>query len=267
MFYHRVVVCHLIGHDIDVPLDVETQRPGEGEVVAAKRLLERVFNQYGRFFDAVAGDGLYLEAPFFNFCIEHGKHVVAVIKDEGRALFQDAQGLFASLPPVTWQEGNTTVDAWDEEGFNTMEGVEKPIRVLHTQEQTIKRQRIKGRWETKVEHHTWWWATTIPKSLLPSRRLWAAGHKRWDIENGAFNQLSANWALDHCFKHHPKAIVNFVLILFIAFVLVQCFHHRNLKPQLRRLLTLIGLVSQIHQSLGKQGLKPPWHEIESKRPP
>lgn len=257
----------MIGHDLDLPLDLETQRPGEGEVVAAKRLLERVFVKYPRFFDAVVGDGLYLEAPFFNFCIEHGKHVVAVIKDETRALFQDARGLFASLPPLAWREGNTTIDAWDEEGFNTMEGVEQPIRVLHTKETTIKRERIRGRWEEKAEHHTWWWATTIPKDRLSTRRLRTAGHARWDIENGAFNQLSAHWSLDHCFKHHPNAIVNFLLILFIAFVLVQCFFLRNLKPQCRRLLTLIGLVSEIHLGLAMPNLKAPWDAKQSGKPP
>jgi hypothetical protein len=75
-----------------VPLDIELIRPGEGEVIAAKRLLERVLQRYGRFFDAVVGDALYLETPFFNFCIDHGKHVVAVIKGDQRALLQDAQG-------------------------------------------------------------------------------------------------------------------------------------------------------------------------------
>ena len=68
-YYHRGVVCHLIGFDMAVPLDVEMLRPGEGEIVAAKRLLQRVILDYGRFFDAVVGDALYLEAPFFNFCI------------------------------------------------------------------------------------------------------------------------------------------------------------------------------------------------------
>ena len=42
-YYHRGVVCHLLGHDLAVPLDLELLRPGEGEETAAKRLLERVF--------------------------------------------------------------------------------------------------------------------------------------------------------------------------------------------------------------------------------
>jgi hypothetical protein len=43
--------------------------PGVGEVIAAKRLLGRVLQHYGRFFDVVLGDILYSEALSFKFCI------------------------------------------------------------------------------------------------------------------------------------------------------------------------------------------------------
>lgn len=62
-YYHWGVVCYLVGAEVAVPLDVEMIQPGEGEVVAAKRLMERVIRCYGRFFDIVMGDALYLEAP------------------------------------------------------------------------------------------------------------------------------------------------------------------------------------------------------------
>jgi hypothetical protein len=93
-YYHSGVVCHLVGHDVAVPLDVELCRPGEGEETAAKRLLERDFVLYPRYFDAVLGDALYLDAPFINFCRDHGKHAIVTIRGEHRLLLQDAQGLF-----------------------------------------------------------------------------------------------------------------------------------------------------------------------------
>ena len=49
------------------------------------------------YFDAVVGDGLYFEAPFLNFCREHHKHVIVVVKGDHRLLLQDAQGLFSPL--------------------------------------------------------------------------------------------------------------------------------------------------------------------------
>jgi len=248
-YYHRGVVCHLIGFDIAVPLDVEMLRPGEGEIIAAKRLLERVIVHYGRFFDAVVGDALYLEAPFFNFCIDHGKQVMAVIKGDQRALLQDAQGLFSQMPPGLWEDPRRLTEFWDEGGFTSAEGVKVRLRVLHAHETITRRRRIANQWLEDVEEHDWWWATTFPLSAISSYHLWRAGHCRWDVENDVFNTLSTHWGLDHCFKHEPRAITNFVLTLFIAFVLLQSFYLRNLKPPLRMYLTLIGLGDELHLSL------------------
>jgi hypothetical protein len=249
-YYHRGVVCHLIGQQLAIPLDVELQRPGEGEVPAAKRLLERVFANYRRYFDAVVGDGLYLEAPFINFCREHHKHVVVVVKGEQRLLFQDAQGLFSQRSPNgQWSERRRTVQYWDDEGFTSCEGVAEPLRVLHTLETERRRERIARQWKQTEQTSSWYWATTFSQRQLSAREFWRAGHWRWDIENDCFNSTSTHWGLDHVFKHEPTAIVNFVLTLFLAFVLLQCFWRRNLKPPLRDCFTLIGLGAELYAAL------------------
>jgi hypothetical protein len=249
-YYHRGVVCHLTGQDLAIPLDVEFQRPGEGEVPAAKRLLERVFANYSRYFDAVVGDGLYLEAPFINFCRKHHKHVVVVVKGDHRLLLQDAEGLFSQRSPDgQWTEGRRTVQYWDAEGFTSCEGVTEPLRVLHTLETERRRERIADQWKQTEQTSSWYWATTFSQRCLPVRQFWQAGHWRWDIENGCFNTTSTHWGLDHVFKHEPTAIVNFVLTLFLAFVLLQCFWQRNLKPPLRDRFTLIGLAAELYAGL------------------
>jgi len=248
----------LIGFDVAVPLDVEMLRPGEGEIIAAKRLLERVLVHYGRFVDAVVGDALYLEAPFFNFCIDHGKDVIAVIKGDQRALLQDAQGLFSQIKPGLWDEPRRLTEFWDMGDFTSAEGVKAPLRVLHAHETVTRRRRIANRWLEDIEEHDWWWATTFRLSQLPSRQLWKAGHWRWDVENDAFNTLSTHWALDHCFKHEPTAITNFILTLFIAFVLLQSFYLRNLKPPRRLHLTLIGLGDELFLTVRLAPSYAPW---------
>ena len=113
-YYHRGVVCHLTGRELALPLDVELLQPGEGEETAAKRLLERVFANYGRFVDVVTGDALYLDAPFINFCLDHHKHALVVVKGDQRLLLQDAEQLFAQRTPGEWTEGRRTVRYWDE---------------------------------------------------------------------------------------------------------------------------------------------------------
>lgn len=179
-YYHRGVVCHLIGQDLAIPLDVEFQRPGEGEVPAAKRLLERVFANYPRYFDAVVGDGLYFEAPFINFCREQHKHVIVVVKGDHRLLLQDAQGLFAQRAgDGQWTEGRRTVQYWDDEGFTSSEGVSEPLRVLHTEETERRRERIAGQWVNTEQTSSWYWATTFSSRQLPARSFWRAGHWRY----------------------------------------------------------------------------------------
>jgi hypothetical protein len=267
-YYHRGVVCNLIGFDMTLPLDMELIRPGEGEVVAAKRLLERVFANYSRFFDAVAADALYMESPFFNFCLDQGKDIIAVLKGNHRSLLEDAEGLFSDMEPKTWQMDRRTIKYWQAEGFNSAEAIKAPLRILHTEESHLKRQRIAGKWVETKETQSWWWATTISSKVLSTRQLWQAGHKRWDIENKNFNTLVNNWPLNHCFKHDPTAILNFVLTLFIAFVLIQSFYHRNLKAALRiQFTTLISIADELHCSLTKGGLRAPWHEQRVRPPP
>jgi len=259
-YYHRGVVFHLAGFPIALPLDVEMIQPGEGEEVAAQRLIRRVLRSYGRFFEVILADALYFEAPFLNFCLERGKHILTVLKGEKRALFQDAQGLFSQMEPQVWEERDQKIRAWDAEGFTSAEGVKVPLRVLHTEEIITRRHRQGSHWVEEEETHSWWWLTTLPRTQLSTRLLWKIAHRRWEIENDLFHTLSTYWALDHCFKHDPTAIVNFILTLFIAFVLLQSFRLGNLKPQRWAYLTLIGLAREVYLGLATMESAAPWLE-------
>ena len=138
-YYHRAVVFHLVGFNIAMPLDIEMISTGEGEVSAAKRLLQRAPTRYGRFFDVVLTDALYLEALFYNLCLTHRKHVISVLKGDQRLLLQDAHGVFSLIKPKVWKKGQTQIRAWDEEGFTTLEGIKASLRVLHTEETITKK--------------------------------------------------------------------------------------------------------------------------------
>jgi DDE family transposase len=257
-YYHQGVVCHVIGQELALVLDVELLRPGEGEETAAKRLLERVFTNYPRFFDVVVGDALYFDAPFINFCLGHHKHVIVTAKGDHRLLVQDAAGLFAQQEPGRWvdQKGRRMVRFWDEDGFTSCEGVKQPLRFLRTEETVRKRERIAGVWQETEETTTWSWATTLPKAQLSTRGLWRCGHARWDIENDCFNTLATHWGLNHCFKHTAEAIVNFLLMSFIVYAMLQSFWRRDLKPAAWGSLTLIGLARELDRGL--VGCRAPW---------
>jgi hypothetical protein len=84
------------------------------------------------------------------------------------------------------------------------------------------------------------------------------GHSRWEIENNLFHTLATYWYLDHCFRHEPTAILNFILTLFIAFVLVQSFYLGNLKPQRRADLALISVAAELSFGLTTMDAPAPW---------
>ena len=244
-YYHRGVVAHPIGLPLPIVLDVEMIRPGEGEVVAARRLLERLLPRYGRFFDAVQGDAIYFEAPLFELCRKHGKHLLAVLKENNPALLADAKAVLRGTPDFVGHEKNgREVRYWDQEEF-TSGAIETPVRVLRTAETWTRRERIAKKWVVREQTTEWFWGTSIPQDVMPPRQIAQAGHERWSIENRIFNTLGAHWGLDHCFYHDPAAILNFILILFIAYTLVACFHQLNMKEPLRGRFTLIAVATQI----------------------
>jgi hypothetical protein len=247
-YYHRGVVAHLIGLELPVVLDVELLAPGEGEVVAARRLLLRLLKHYPRFFDAVAGDALYLEAPFFNLCRQHGKHVLAVLKENNPALLAEARALLQGPPDWSGEQDGRAVQLWDQEEFKS-DSIAQPLRIVRSRETGQRRRRIGKEWVLEAIDVEWFWATTIPQELIPARQLRQIGHERWSIENRIFNALGRHWSLNHCYRHEPEAIENFLLILFIAQTFVACFARRNLKPPRRAYATLLDVARQILQGV------------------
>lgn len=227
-YYHRVVVALLNGYETPYVLDVETQLPGENEMVTARRLFVRLVERYGSFFDVVQGDAIYFESPFFQLCQENGKHILAVLKDNQPCLVEDAVAVLAGEPDAEFNTKTHHVKGWDQEGFTT-ENISTPFRVLRTEETTLPPKKKEGEQDDIPETQTWFWATSIPKSKIDTRMLWEMAHGRWKIENRTFMALARDWGLDHCFHHHPTAIINFLLILFIAHTLVSCFQKRNAK--------------------------------------
>jgi hypothetical protein len=237
-YYHRQVTLMLLpgagpGRDpIRLLLDHEPQRAGEGEVATALRLLERVLGAYPRGFDLVLADALYSTAPLFNFLLARGKHVLTVLKDDRRNLYQDATALCAACPPAEGSFHSRKCLWWDFPGLLSWPQVNAPVRVIRSQETRTVRRQLDGKDETLTSE--WIWVTTLPVQAVPTGRAVAFGHQRWDIENHGFNELVNGWHADHIYKHDPNAIECFLLLAFLACNIFQAFFALNLKPQIRK---------------------------------
>jgi len=231
-YYHRNVTLMLLGEKLRLLLDAEAQRPGEDEIAAARRLLDRVLRGYPRAFQLILADALYAEAPFINYLWFHRKYVLIVLKDERRNIYQDSQGLFKIHAPMEGNYRNRTCMWWDVSDLTSWPGVDTRLRVVRSFESYGVKRQITG----KVEHQTteWMWVTNLPTALASTAIVVRLGHARWDIENYGFNELVNGWHADHVYRHHPKAIEAFYLLAFVAFNLFHAFLELNLKPVVRQ---------------------------------
>jgi hypothetical protein len=237
-YYHRQATLMLLpgarpGCDpVRLLLDHEPQRADEDEVATALRLLERVLGSYPRGFDLVLADALYSTAPLFNFLLARGKHVLTVLKDDRRNLYQDATALCAAFPAKAGSFRSRKCLWWDFPGLLSWPQVNAPVRVIRSQETRTVRRQLDGKDETLTSD--WIWVTTLPEQSVSTGRAVALGHQRWDIENHGFNELVNGWHADHIYKHDPDAIECFLLMAFLACNIFQAFFALNLKPQIRK---------------------------------
>lgn len=244
-YYHRVVVAQWVGVTPPGIVDLELIKPGEGEVVAAKRLLGRVLLNYSRLLDVITADALYLEAPFIRRVLDAGKHVVIVMKQEQRDLYRDADRLRALVKPRIIHEGTKTIRVWDIPDLRSFSTLGKAIRVVWSEEETVKCKIIGGNPTRVTEAGTWIWVTDLPSNVVPAAKIQQWGHDRWNLENRGFNELVNLWHMDHCFIHDTTAIVVLLLTLSVAFLLTYLFYERNLKPAARRFMTRLALASRL----------------------
>ena len=233
-YYHRLVMGVLVCKRFTLLLDAEMQLKGEDEVCAAERLLGRLLQEYPRAFDLVVADGLYARAPFFKTMRAAGKHVIAVLKDEGRELARDVLGLCTTLTPRSLNTETTKRQVWDIEQLTSWPQAGMPVRVVRSLETTVVKRQNGGKPEARTTQ--WMWVTTIPARQLPTEPLLDIGHSRWCIENNAFNELVTYWHADHVYKHDVNAILVFWLMTMLAYNVFHAFFFFNIKPPLQNRL-------------------------------
>lgn len=246
-YYHRHVTLQLVGRDLCILLDAEPQQAGEDEVATALRLLERVVVDYPRAFDVIGADALYNDNRVFNWALAHGKDAMAVLKDDRRDLFQDAQSLFEQTAPTTLWHKDRDCQCWDIEGFTSWPQVDRPVRVVRSLEKWSVRRQLDGQVETLSSQ--WMWATTLLQARASTRSILQIGHARWSIENQGFNELVNQWYADHVYKHEPRAMLIFFLMTMVCLNVFMAFYRRNLKPALRQAATMLCIARRVAAEL------------------
>jgi len=246
-YYHRHVSLQLVGANWTLLLDAEPQRPGEDEVAAALRLLERVLPIYPRAFDVVVGDGLYADPRVFNYLYSHGKDILAVLKDNHPALLEDARSLFDHQPAVAGHHRGRECRYWDICGFTTWPQVAAPIRIVRSLETWSVRRQRDG--QVEAQHADWFWVTTLTPTRAPTGAVVQLGHGRWAIENEGFNELVNRWHADHVYRHKPTALLVFTLLAMLCLNVFLMFYRRDLKPAARQAAGMLHIARMITAEL------------------
>lgn len=212
-YFHRAVGCQVVHCDVKSFLGIEWQLPGETEVAATMRLLDRLQQQYGRrFFDIILLDALYAQSPVLDRIRQSGWDFVICLKQNCPDLYQSAIRLFARREPdsiISEQQGHKTYECkiWSTEGLPFAERAEL-VRVVRSEE-VLGRNRFRD--GTRSEHrsdHEWLWITSLPEGQFSPATVRKLGHDRWKQENNGWMDLTKNWAFKHGFlhacNHRPK---------------------------------------------------------------
>jgi hypothetical protein len=237
-YYHRYVFAQINGPKINSLLDLEPIRPGEEEAQAALRLLGRLRRVYGvRFFDSITVDAWYVQGPFLRAVEKLGWEWVVVLKQERMDVFKEAQALSRNRAPDLQfdDEGRgRKVRLWQLKDLTFSEGYgSRPVSVVRSEEQWTEKKVIGGAKHSQPQTNRWLWMQSEGLGAYSCDLTYHAGHRRWGIENKAFNELTQSYHLEHCYHHEPVAMLAQMLVLLIAFTLFQVF--ATLHSQLVRL--------------------------------
>jgi hypothetical protein len=236
--YREKAICaSYVGKGYSPILKIKRIPKGEGELTAAKKLVDELNRDHHQYCDIIVVDSLFINAPFINRVLSYNKDPVIRVKQENN-LIKNAEGLFKNREPdhvfedVTPKDEEVTsgelydIEIWEEEDF-TWSNVNKSLRVLKVKE---TRKRVNAAGEIlEEETQICYYATTRERSRLKAFTVWKIAHRRWDEENGVFHWLKTYLDLEHRYSHMPHVIQAMYYLFVLAYNLFHLYIYRNLR--------------------------------------
>jgi hypothetical protein len=240
-YHHKFSLGCVTAGGLVLPLDVEPQPPGQGELTASRRLLRRMVQELGpRFAQYVVWDSLYANAPALHEANDLGLYVATPLKDNLPTLYAQAQARFENTPAHrVFEKKKTRVELWDADDFDPWDQLRwVSVRVLRYRVQYPSGEVGEG-----------YWLTDIPISRLSSPSLYHLCQGRWGIENHGFNDAKNRYGLEHITHHHDNSLLIHWLLICLALAAERLFRlrylhrgsHTPMTPAELHLLLWIGL--------------------------
>lgn len=252
-YYHRYVFAQINGPKINVLLDLEPIRPGEAEADAALRLLGRMRRIYGvRFFDAVTIDAWYVQGPFLKAVKRLGWMWQVVLKQERMEVLQEARQLSRGTKPERKFHDaarHREVELWAVKDLTFTQSYGAGVWVVHSHESWTENKIVGGQKIKQPNSSDWWWMLAEDLQGYPLEMPYQAGHRRWGIENKAFNELTQYYHLEHCYHHEPAAMLAQMLILMLGFVMFSAYAVLHSQQVRLEQVTLKELAADLNLAL------------------
>jgi hypothetical protein len=214
-YYHQAVALTWVSGENPFVIGWEVLAPGEGELTAALRLLERLLPRLGRSLDFILGDALYCCRRFFEVVCGAGLQGMA-ISSRNTEMDQEIELLMQTDPPRMVQGLNVAV--WEMKSEAWRQALKRDLRVIHCERRYEAPAWKHERKELRV-------ITSAPIDILPSGQGWKIGRSRWVIENGTFNLLTRDYSLTHNYHHNVSAIVGLLAMRSFACFLTLAYWH------------------------------------------
>jgi predicted transposase YbfD/YdcC len=234
-YAHSCTVMSLIGESTNLVIDYEKRKhrkeandTGEGELISAKRLLNKAVSAHKGLIDVVTYDALACNSVFINECINLNVDAVIRVKGNYNLAVEEVKRATNTKQSVgSWQDGEYKITAYESDF--TMDGVNTPLRY-------VKFAKIKSNGDrSQVLIVT----TALDMNLKTVYRIMKA---RWNIENCVFNNLKNHANLNHSFVHGGNATDAILYLMFIASNLFQLFKMRRLKNHVPIQIELIRIL-------------------------
>jgi hypothetical protein len=232
-YYHRYVVAMLVAPLLDLVLGIEPvlndearrdlgeDAKHEGELTAAHRLIDSLYETYGSFIDAFVMDALYANGPVMTRLDKYNYGGFIVLKKEANEPLKEALDIWKDQPPNSSYDDRDIgehIDFWDVDDIETLDTYKGKVRV-------VRAVITKANGKTS----TWCFALVGKAKMSGIRSALKTIRARWHIENTAFNQWVQYWNLNHVFHHTANALLAILLLWSLVFNLLQLFVYRRLK--------------------------------------
>lgn len=111
-----------------------------------------------------------------------------------------------------------------------------------------ERRVVGGQKCVKPQQSRWMWVACEDLGAYLAEVIYQGGHRRWGIENQAFNELTQSYHLTHCYHHDPTSMLVQMLILIFGFARFTAFALHSQWVRLEK-LTLKALAHQLDLAL------------------